>query len=343
MIGNRIKLIRQAHALSLQDLSEQLAANADLSIHRSALSGYETGRTVPNATILKLLSQELGVPVDFFEQPDWTDFSLEYFYCPKVVPQRQQETDAYVQVKLERHRTLDQLLDYRSKWKRPEVQCLTTDQEDVVELLAKQLREEWNLGVFPIASVCGLLESIGWYLLVTPNNLNRVELNSTELCGYEQSSGMPFILYSSSYFPDEIRYKLLRFLGYAYLRGDTKEQTEALVSHFARAMLFSHEQVVAEVGLQRTSITERELDLLKQKYGMSKRCIMYRLYELGIISPAVYKSFTAYLHQNLFLKREGFMGQPFSFEVPTAYDLKLLRAHSEKLLTADSEAFSFYF
>lgn len=332
MIGNRIKLIRQAHALSLQDLAEHLAVNSGISIHRSALSGYETGRTLPNASIMEALSQELGVPVDFFEQEEWSDFSIDYFLCPRVAAQRQQESDAFVQVKLERHRALNQLLGYHSGWKRPEPLCLKPEEEEKVEDLACKLRDEWNLGVFPISSVCGLLENIGWYLLATPNNLNRVELNSTELCGYETSCGMPFILYNTSIFPDEIRYKLLKYLGYAYLSGGTPEETENLARHLSRALLLSRQQAVSEVGEHRTKITEQELTLLKQKYGMPRRFIMYRLYELGIISETVYHRFTAYLRQNLFLKRESFMGNAFFFETPAAYDLKLLRAQSENLL-----------
>ena len=339
MIGNRIKLIRQAHALSLQDLAEHLAANAGISIHRSALSGYETGRTLPNESIMEALSQELGVPMDFFDQEEWSDFSIDYFLCPKVAAQRQQESDAFVQVKLERHRALDNLLGCHSAWERPELLFIKPEEEEQIEELSCRLRQEWDLGVFPISSVCGLLENIGWYLLATPNNLNRVDLNSTELCGYENSCRMPFILYNTSTFPDEIRYKLLKYLGYAYLSGSTPEETEHLASRFSRAMLLSRQQAISEVGEHRTKITEQELTLLKQKYGMPRRFIMYRLYELGIISQSVYHNFTAYLRQNLFLKRETFMGNTIFFETPTSYDLKLLRAQSENLLSPDMNVY----
>ena len=59
------------------------------------------------------------------------------------------------------------------------------------------------------------------------------------------------------------------------------------------------------------------------------------MYELGIISQSVYHNFTAYLRQNLFLKRENFMGNTIFFETPAAYDLKFLRAQSEGLLSPD--------
>lgn len=339
MIGNRLKLIRQAHALSLQDLSEQLAAETGILLHRSALSGYETGRTYPNATVLEALSRVLGVPVGYFDLPEWSDFSLDYFFCPTVAAQRQQETDAYIQVRLERHHVLDDMLNQRSKWRRPQPRTLRQGEDEVVELLATQLREEWNLGVFPIASVCGLLESIGWYLLMTPNSLNRLELNSTESCGYENSCGMPFILYSSSYFPDELRYQLLKHVGYAYVQGETPQHTQKLAGHFARALLLSHEQAVSEAGIRRDNLTSRELLLLKQKYGIPRRFILYRLFELGIISEACYNRYTAHLRQNLFLQRETIMEHHFTFETPTAYDMKLLHAQTEGLLTSAASGY----
>lgn len=338
MVGNRIKLIRQAHALSLQDLADELAADAGLTIHRSALSGYETGRTMPNAAVLAALSQILGVPREFFFMEEWSDFSLDYFCCPPVAAQRQQESDAYVQVRLERHHALDSFLGRRSKWRRPEILELDRGQEDRIELLTSSLREEWHLGIFPVSSVCGLLESIGWYLLMTPNNLNRITLNDTEICGYETSCGMPFILYNGSYFPDELRYKLLKYLGYAYLRGPTPEDTEAMAGHFARALLISHEQVASEVGIRRERFTQRELLLLKQKYGLPRRLVLRRLYELGILNQVSYGNVNVYLRQNLFLQRETIMEHHFSFETPTDYDMKLLQARMENRIPDEYKA-----
>lgn len=339
MIGSRLKLIRQAHAMSLQDLSEQLSLNSGISIHRSALFGYENGRSVPGENTLQALAQELGVPTDFFDQEEWADFHLHYFHCPQMAAQRQQETDAYVKVKLERHRILDTLLGCHSTWGRPSPLSVTSEDKEAVEDLAQQLRVAWNLGIYPISSVCGLLESIGWYLLVTPNNLQRLDLNSTESCGCECSSHMPFIVYNSTIFPDELRYKLLKYVGYAYIQGRSPKETDEIAGHFSRALLLSKEQLTKEVGSHRTEVSEAELSLLKQKYGIPRRLIMYRLYELGIISEACYRDFTAYLRQNLFLKREGFMGSHFSYEVPAAYDLKLYKAQSERLLPTDMKDF----
>lgn len=332
MIGSRLKLIRQAHGLSLQDLANQIAQDTGVTLHRTALFGYENERTEPNEHILEILAQELGVPKKFFFQEEWNDFSLDLFFCPKMVAQRQMETEAIIQVKLERYRYLDHLLNVHTDWEKPERRHLKPNHSEEVEQLADEFRQHWQLGIYPVSSVCGLLESMGWHLLLTPNNLNRAELNGNEVCGLELSEGAPFILYSSSNFPDEIRYKLLKYMGYAYLEGDTEEETERLVAQFARAILCSRDQVYGEVGTKRNHFTEEELAILKQKYGMPRRCFMRRFAELGVISQEQYQAFKAYLWQNLFLKRENFMQASVYYENPTAYDLKLIRARSEGLL-----------
>lgn len=332
MLGNRLKLIRQAHALSLQNLSDQLAADTGTILHRSAISGYETGRTVPNESVLHALSQVLSVPVEFFSIDDWNDFSTTYFYRNITVLQRQQESDAFIQVRLERHRMLDNLLQNHSSWIRPDIELIHPDEYDKIEQLANRLRHEWNLGILPIPSVCNLLESIGWYIFMTPNNLNRVELNDAEVCGYENSRHMPFILYKSSNFPDELRYKLLKYLGYAYLKGETEEETSRITSRFAIALLFSREQALLDVGEKRKKINNTELILLKQKYGIPRRFIMRRLYDLDIISSETYTKFTSYLQQNLFLHRENLMEFHYSVETPIAFDMQLQRALAENLI-----------
>ncbi len=339
MNHNRLRLIRLAHALSLQDLSDQLKSNHNLSCHRSAIFGYENGRTSPPADFLETLSKEMGVSESFFDLADWENFHIEYFHMPSISKQRLSETEAFIQIKLERIRELDNLLGVTSVWTVPKKTVLEHYDSDVVEDLVARLQKDWNIGTNPITSVCGLLESLGWFLLMTPNNLERVELNNTEVCGYESSASIPFIMYSPATYADEIRYKLLQFVGYAYLQGPDNQITEKLIKHFSRSLLASRDRLTEDVGVRRTAISEDELSMLKNKYGLPRRQIMLRLRELDIISEETYRSFKTYLQQNLFLKREGFMGQSWFYETPLSYDLKLKRAQSEGLLPSGLRSF----
>ena len=335
MLGNRLKLIRLAHAMSLQDMADQIARNENISLHRSAIFGYENSRTTPNESTLKLLAREMGVPVSFFFKEDWANYDPVYLFKPHMAAQREAEASAYVQVKLERIRDLNDLLGIHAHFEPPAPLKLQADDAAAVENLSVQLRERWKLGIYPISGVCDLLESIGWNLLMTPNTFDRVGFNNTELVGYEASCGMPFILYNTDFFPDELRLKLLRLAGHAYIQSDSPENTQKLVSYFARAILFSQDQVLKDVGIHRDAISEQELTILKSRYGMPRRQIMQRLYELNVISASTYKMFRAKLKQNLFLKREPLMDQVMFLESPSSYELKFQRAVAEKILVPD--------
>lgn len=78
MIGNRLKLIRQANGLSLQEMAD-LLVGTDLQIKRGALSHYELGITDPSDAALAVLARRLGTTVEFFKQPDWEDVSFSMF------------------------------------------------------------------------------------------------------------------------------------------------------------------------------------------------------------------------------------------------------------------------
>ena len=64
MISERLKLKRQANQMSLRDLVWALEKSG-VTITKTALSHYETGKTIPNERMLQCLAQELGTSVEF--------------------------------------------------------------------------------------------------------------------------------------------------------------------------------------------------------------------------------------------------------------------------------------
>ena len=63
-IGPAIRQLRQQHHLSLTELAEQTGISV------SYLSRLEKGLSVPSFTLLSALSENLGVPIDFFVQTE---------------------------------------------------------------------------------------------------------------------------------------------------------------------------------------------------------------------------------------------------------------------------------
>lgn len=130
--GNRIKLMRLANCLSLQQLADALSANS-VPISRAALSYYETGKTVPAEATINVLAKELGTIPAFFYKQDWVDFELRIFQDLNLIPSRQQELYAFIQVEMERHLEIDHALGIRSAFEIPVPQKLRADQHAQIE------------------------------------------------------------------------------------------------------------------------------------------------------------------------------------------------------------------
>lgn len=329
--GNRIKLMRLANCLSLQELADAMSANS-VPITRAAISHYETGKTAPSENTINILAKELGTIPAFFYKRDWEDFQLRIFQELGLIPSRQQELYAFIQVEIERHLEIDYALGIRPAFEIPERRMLRADQSADLEEYIEDVRRKWEIGLNPISSVCSILEAQGWYLISSTE-----QFGSLDIGGYEVSTGIPFLLYHPNYFVDDFRYSVLQQVAYFYLQGEDPKETEQLVQRFARGILFSREQAVMEFGEKRSKISAKELSIVKQKYGISKRMLMVRLHELGIIDDECYENFDTHLRQHSFLKREKAIGDVLHFyEVPTAYEIKALRAQAEGILPEET-------
>lgn len=333
MLSNRIKLVRQANRLSLQQLADNLSASGG-EITRAALSNYETGKFVPSPPMLARISKELGVPVDYFERPDWENFSIELFVPPDSVPLRMQELTAYIQIELERYAKLDQVLGIRSLWQAPKREAFHSYDAARVESLAQRVRDRWDMGSYPISSVCNLLEAHGIYVLSIPS-LFGIE----NLSGYERSSGQPFIFYTANAFVDEFRSDLLTELGRFFISADALCAQEVLL-HFARALLMPAASIFSDFGDSRKDISYEEITIAKQKYGISRRAIVHRLRELNIITAEFYANYCLYLRQHSFLLRDSNMSAPLQiYEAPMMYNMKYARAVAEGLMAPENNRF----
>jgi len=63
--GAKLKELRENRGFSLADLVFELAKK-DFRISRQTLNKWENGESEPDASILKLLADFYGVPIDFF-------------------------------------------------------------------------------------------------------------------------------------------------------------------------------------------------------------------------------------------------------------------------------------
>lgn len=330
MIGNRLKLIRNANGLSLSDLSELLSGSS-LPITRAALSHYELGITTPTKSALEVLGKKMGTTLSFFYRPDWTDFSVSFFRKTAMSARQLNDIYAYIQVELEKIVYVEDLLHNRHEIHLPGKRTIKRGREALVEEIADEVRADYGTGEDPISSVCGFLEQKGWKLIELPEGLG-----TGSIAGMEISRQILFALYPTLYVVDDFRFFMLQEIGYMYLEGEDERHTEDLASRFARAVLLPKQLAVKEFGENRKDVSIIELTYMKQKYGISKRGIMARLCELHIISEEYYDSFEDLMRLHGFPRRKKIMSETLQFyENPTSYAMQVLRAHSQGLISKE--------
>ena len=103
------------------------------------------------------------------------------------------------------------------------------------------------------------------------------------------------------------------------------------MQRFAGAFLVPKAMAFMELGEQRNTLDLNELQVLKQKYGMSMAAWIFRATDLGILAPETAQRYWMYFKKKGYHKEEPF--EPVPAEKPTHMVLLTLRAFSEKHIT----------
>lgn len=332
MVGANIKIARLARGLSLQELT-QLLSDSGHPTTKATLSNYENGKYIPTQEFLSVLALHLNTSVDFFhKEADFTT-DLRFFQKSEMVDRKQQYLEAFISVELERFRYIDNILGIKADWTPQKKKLYTIDSAEAIENLAYQFRTENSAGSHAIASVCDILERNGWHIFSVPAFCTE----ERSIAGYDAISGIPFILYKPEGYQDEMRLSLLRSVGYSMIEGLTKKETDLLVDRFARAVLFPENLVRYTFGNRRTTLTELELSTTKRMYGLGKKYLVERMYELGVIDIDLYNEYNSYISQSYDMVRSsGLQDDSNFFDMPTTYEMRVARAYSEGIINFKS-------
>ena len=332
MYSTNIKVARMAIGLSLQELSERLT-EAGHPTTKVTLSNYENGKYVPSEELLRIIARELRTTTAYFNTDIKWNSQLRFFHKSEMIDRTQQNLEAFISIELARFKYIDDLLGIKSVWKRQPKKLYSLDRPDTIENLAYQFRTDHGAGRHAIPSVCSMLESQGWHIFSIPDYCKQ----DKSISGYDETTGVPFILYKPDEYQDEMRLSLLKSVGYSLIEGETEEETEELVTHFARAVLLPENIVRYSFGDRRKVLTERELATAKRMYGIGKKYIVKRMNELGIIDDSLYSEYMAYISQRFDLVRSsGLTDDSRFYDVPTTYEMRVARANAEGLTSITS-------
>ena len=160
MFGQRLRLARKRAGLSMQALAERVTP----SVSAQAISKYEADKMMPSSSVLVGLGKALGAlsldfllggQVEALESVEWRKHST-------ASAQDRAMAEAIVIEKLEDYLAIEGILDLHAV--EDPFAALRVDQvadEETIDAKAREVRQEWNLGIDPIPSMTALLEDKG--------------------------------------------------------------------------------------------------------------------------------------------------------------------------------------
>lgn len=289
VFAQNLKIARNLSGLSQQKLAEQAG------VSKQAISQYEKGAMLPNSTVLLKIAAALQQKIDFF-------FRSLNSAAPKISFRKKSKLSAKSQkilaeqanIFLEKYLFIERILGEEKDFKNPIASIKIHTPEDV-EQAAAMLRQAWGLSLHPISDVCALLErehvKIFEQAIDAPNESKKSVFDGLSLV----IDGKISIIFSNSsphISAFRRRFTLLHELGHTLLQIDEEAadaDVERFCNRFAAAVLLPKEILIEELGKERAYITAVELKSLQKRYGLSLSSLLYRCYDLGIITQAYFR------------------------------------------------------
>ena len=291
--GNRLKSARKMAGLSMEDLVRKAGGV----VTKQSISKYEKGMMKPSSEVLIRLASALGVKPEYFFRHTTIELSGIQFRkrakpSAKKIESIRQRTIDY----LERYIELETILGLQEKFKNPLINTSIKNYDDV-ENAAIQLRNNWNLGLAPIANLLELLEEKGIKIYKAQN----VE----DFDGLSASVGdIHIIVINKDLPPDHIRFTAAHELAHILCEYPMGTHDERLCHTFPGAFLLPKSVIERELIKKREQISLWELEEIKKAYGISMQAIVKRANILGIVSDFYYRNFQKMINQKGWRKKE---------------------------------------
>jgi len=334
MFGDRLKLARKRAGLSLRELADRLGNE----VSAQAISKYESGKMMPNSSVLVALSKALDVSLDFLMSNQVVAIEgVEFRQHSGISAADRARAQSIVIDEIERHLALDAVLGLDSDQHELPAARVTVNSFAEVEALANKLREDWNLGNDPIPSMTALLEDKGIKVIAVdvPKKLSGF---TGDIRRPQGKPSVPVIVVSTQFTIERRRFTLAHELAHRIIAGTTGDlKAEKAMDRFAAAFLIPKEHLQAEVTGARDGLPPySEIVRLKHFYGVAAATILMRLKDIGVLSESsVAYAFQTYARswrtaEPLPLDRSSGYGK---LERPTRFERSVYWALADRLIS----------
>lgn len=287
--ANRLISARKMAGLSLQNLADKLG-NV---VTKQSLSKYEQGVMKPDSELIIQISNILNVPVNYFYSEPSVAIHFENIdfrkYSTKVSSFEVESIKEKAKSVFERYFELENILNIQDETQYFEYAQIIHNNQDI-ENAANQLRTEWNLGYDPIPDVVEMLEDKGYKVIEidasTAFDGFKAEVNNKKVIVLRKTAPEDDVVRKRFTALHELAHHALQFA-----EGISEKEEEKLCHAFASAILYPAEMARKELHKDRFHFYQKELQLIKERWGISFTAIFNRALFLGIINNNVYKRF----------------------------------------------------
>ena len=332
MIGERLKLAREACGLSLRDLESEL----DKLVSAQAIGKYERDEMMPGSAVLLALAKALQVSPEYLLSARAVELTgVDFRKAVHAATMEERAVSAKIIDHVERYLQLEELLDLPSEtWKSPQGKAFDISSVEGAEAAAEELRKIWKIGSDPIPSLTELLEERG--IKVAVEALPEAVFGSKAMVNRKVGMAVPVMLVNSLHNGERQRFTLAHELAHLILRPGPKmddKAEEKAADRFGGAFLVPKDTLLREVGANRKEITLGELFALKKLFLVSVATIVVRCHQIEIITPSAYKRLWGELSELGFLKPPFKEPEPISIEQPRRMERLCFRAVAEGALS----------
>lgn len=290
-IGVRLRQYRTARGYTLDELVDRMGGV----VTKQALSKYEHDRAMPRPTVLVALAKALEIKAArLIGEPAYA-FEVLGFRALAALPKSEQESITNrVKIELERRLDLTERMGIVVPF--PFKKAIPVVDVGAVEHAAKALRDAWDLGGGPIASVVDTLESRGVHLfeVETDKKFDGLAVVASDETGARVACGVAARVETSR---GRQRMNHAHEAGHLAMHVEAGVDAERAARRFGGAFLFPEAAVREQFGSHRRRITAEELLIAKRRWGVSVQAVLYRLHDLEILDDASYKWWCMYVNK----------------------------------------------
>ena len=263
-----LRLARNYHGLSKKGLAQKITVSP------AFVTQVEDGMKVPSTATMNRLTGRLGFPKSFYQQTGFIEAVPTSFFRRRLALKKSVMSQCTARMALFK-RCLGLLLEEVNG---PDLRLPRIDpgeHKEGTRGVAKLTRRALRIPPGPIFNLTGILESSG--VLVIPFDFRTRKIDGCS----DWVGGVPFILFNPAIPRSRLRHTLAHELGHLVMHDVIAEDNEIEANVFAAEL----NMPASEIRHQLLQVRIDHLIRLKIHWRCSMSALLYRAFDLGLISP----------------------------------------------------------